>query len=147
MTDEENPTTYEFETESGTNVTVTARAGTLYVDANGPDIDFERAYAKLDIKRNTTVLDCGHQRTKGGELVNACIPCPAQKSHINRIKKNSERTHALEELEEASRTGEEVVVRRWAVDCNDDEKECSLDKMAEIATPDGTLKTRRTHTY
>lgn len=50
-------------------------------------------------------------------------------------------------LDEAAETGETVVINRSTTGCNDPSKECSLDKVARIATPDGEIKTERTHTY
>lgn len=50
-------------------------------------------------------------------------------------------------LEEASETGEEVVISKTTTDCNDPSKECNLDHVTRVATPDGEIETRRTHTY
>lgn len=50
-------------------------------------------------------------------------------------------------IEEAAETGEEVVIRRWSEDCADADRECSLDNVRRVATPDGEIETRRTHTY
>ncbi len=50
-------------------------------------------------------------------------------------------------IEEAAETGEEVVISRGTTDCNDADKECNLDHVTRVATPDGEIETRRTHTY
>lgn len=52
-----------------------------------------------------------------------------------------------EALEEAAETGEEVVISKTTTECNDPAKECNLDHVTRIATPDGEIETRRTHTY
>lgn len=50
-------------------------------------------------------------------------------------------------LEEAAEIGEEVVISETTTDCNDSLKECNLDHVTRVATPEGAVKTRRTHTY
>lgn len=50
-------------------------------------------------------------------------------------------------IEEAAETGESVVINKSTTSCNDPSKECSLDKVTRIATPEGEIKTERTHTY
>lgn len=51
-------------------------------------------------------------------------------------------------LDEAAETGEEVVISKTtAAECNDPSKECNLDHVTRVATPDGDVETRRTHTY
>lgn len=50
-------------------------------------------------------------------------------------------------LDEAAETGEEVVISKTITDCNDSSKECNLDHVTRVATPDGEIETRRTHTY
>lgn len=50
-------------------------------------------------------------------------------------------------LDEAAETGEEVVISKSTTDCNDASKECNLDHVTRVATPDGDIETRRTHTY
>lgn len=50
-------------------------------------------------------------------------------------------------LEEAAETGEEVIISKSTTDCNDSSKECNLDHVSRVATPDGEIETRRTHTY
>ena len=50
-------------------------------------------------------------------------------------------------LDEAAETGEEVVISKSVTDCNDPNRECNLDHVARVATPEGEIETRRTHTY
>jgi len=50
-------------------------------------------------------------------------------------------------LDEAAETGEEVVINKSMTDCNDSSKECNLDHVTRVATPEGDTETRRTHTY
>jgi len=50
-------------------------------------------------------------------------------------------------LDEAAESGEEVVINKSTTGCNDSSKECNLDHVARVATPDGDIETRRTHTY
>lgn len=50
-------------------------------------------------------------------------------------------------LEEAAETGEEVVISKTTTQCNDSRKECNLDHVTKVATPEGDIETRRTHTY
>jgi hypothetical protein len=52
-----------------------------------------------------------------------------------------------EALGEAVETGEEVVISSASIGCNDDDKKCSLDRVARVATPEGNIEKRRTHTY
>jgi len=50
-------------------------------------------------------------------------------------------------LDEAAETGEEVVITSTTVSCNDDTNACNLDRVARVATPEGEIDKRRTHTY
>jgi len=50
-------------------------------------------------------------------------------------------------LDEAAETGGEVVISRSTTGCNDPSAECNLDHVTRVATPDGEIETRRTHTY
>jgi len=50
-------------------------------------------------------------------------------------------------LEEAAETGEEIVISKSTESCNDASRECNLDHVSRVATPDGEIETRRTHTY
>lgn len=50
-------------------------------------------------------------------------------------------------LDEAAETGDVVVISEGTTGCNDDDKECSLDRVARVATPEGDIEKRRTHTY
>lgn len=50
-------------------------------------------------------------------------------------------------IEVAQETGDEIVITSTTTECNDWHKECNLDHVAKIATPNGEIKTRRTHTY
>lgn len=50
-------------------------------------------------------------------------------------------------LDEAAETGEEVVISKTTTDCNDSSEECNLDHVTRVATPEGDVETRRTHTY
>jgi hypothetical protein len=50
-------------------------------------------------------------------------------------------------IAEAADTGEEVVISTSTTSCSDPNRECSLDRVSRVATPDGEIKSRRTHTY
>lgn len=50
-------------------------------------------------------------------------------------------------LDAAAGTGEEVVINKSTTSCNDSSKECNLDHVTRVATPEGDIETRRTHTY
>lgn len=50
-------------------------------------------------------------------------------------------------FDEAKATGQPVVLRKWTVECNDEHEDCSLDAITEYAMPDGTVNTKRVHTY
>ncbi|RLM94369.1 hypothetical protein D3D01_16025 [Haloarcula sp. Atlit-7R] len=50
-------------------------------------------------------------------------------------------------LDEAAETGEEVVINKSTTSCNDSSKECNLDHVTRVATPEGDIESRRTHTY
>jgi len=50
-------------------------------------------------------------------------------------------------LNKAADTGEEVVINESMTDCNDTSKECNLDHVTKVATPEGEIETRRSHTY
>ena len=52
-----------------------------------------------------------------------------------------------EAVEEAAATGDEVVINKSTTSCNDSSKECNLDHVTRVATPEGGIETRRTHTY
>jgi len=49
--------------------------------------------------------------------------------------------------DEAAETGEEVVINKSTTSCNDSSRECNLDRVTRVATPEGEIETRRTHTY
>lgn len=53
----------------------------------------------------------------------------------------------LDAFDEAQDAGEQVVIGDSTSDCNDDGKQCNLDIITYIATPDGDVETTRTHTY
>jgi len=50
-------------------------------------------------------------------------------------------------LDAAAETGEEVVVSSSTQRCNTQQKECNIDHVTTVATPDGDIETRRQHTY
>jgi len=50
-------------------------------------------------------------------------------------------------LDEAQETGEEVIITSATIGCNDDDRECNLDRASRVATPEGEIEKRRTHTY
>jgi len=50
-------------------------------------------------------------------------------------------------LDEAAETGEEVVLESGTAPCSDPSEECNLDHVSRVATPDGEIETRRTHTW
>jgi len=50
-------------------------------------------------------------------------------------------------LDEAQETGEEVIITSATIVCNDDGRECSLDRVSRVATPEGKIEKRRAHTY
>lgn len=50
-------------------------------------------------------------------------------------------------LAEAKATRKPVEIARWTEPCDGTVRECSLDIITKWAMPDGTIKTKRTHTY
>lgn len=50
-------------------------------------------------------------------------------------------------FDEAAETDEPVTVATGISDCDDDNRECSLDRLTYWATPDGDIDVNRTHTY
>lgn len=50
-------------------------------------------------------------------------------------------------IEEAGETGDVVVINKTTTPCNDSGKECDIDHVTRIAHPDGTIETKRRHTY
>lgn len=50
-------------------------------------------------------------------------------------------------FDEARESGKPVMLRGWSEDCNDPREECSQDIVRQYAMPDGSVKTRRQHTW
>jgi len=50
-------------------------------------------------------------------------------------------------LDEAQETGEEVIITSATIGCNDDNRDCTLDHVSRVATPEGEIEKRRTRTY
>lgn len=212
----------QFETDRGTNVTVTADRGTLHVDTDSPDLSTS---ARLGTHKGVDVLNCGKHRLGGSKTV-VHIPVGDHKDDIEQLREESKSDEELayevvevekstrtdgwgsgtvtrtelrankslsemddgekdrhfdidtehdvpedaetgdtltpadilddartteekdqDALDEADETGEEVVISETTTDCNDSSKECNLDRVTRVATPDGNVETRRTHTY
>lgn len=216
----------EITTDSGTDVTVTADAGRLFVTAEKGPISLDRKSARLDTEQGHDVLNCGKQRTPDGEKVRVHIPVDDHLNEITQLREDSKsdvplqyevveqtkrartdgwgsgevtvlklsanksitemderetdlnskidkeydvpedaevgdefrpgdllgdaRTEDEKEqdaLDEAAETGEDVVISKTTTECNDDAKECNLDHVSRVATPDGDIETHRTHTH
>jgi len=50
-------------------------------------------------------------------------------------------------IKEAQKTGEPVEVARYTDDCDDPTEECSTDLIIQYVSPDGSMKTKRQHTW
>lgn len=50
-------------------------------------------------------------------------------------------------LEDAKKTGEKQLLKKYTTRCNDPKKECNIDFVKLYATPSGDIETERTHTY
>jgi len=219
----------EWTTDQGSDVTVEADNGRLFVTLAGDDVSFRRQRAELTSERGMDVLDAGRQRDDSGERFNAFIPVDDRREELKALQEESvieptdeplafeveERTKttstggwgereittqrltatkrraemterqttllqkidaerdvpedaeagdvfAIDELlddartpeerdedalDEAAETDEEVVISRTTTDCDDPNKECTLDRVTRVATPEGEIEARRTHTY
>ena len=74
----------------------------------------------------------------------------AEKEAEEKRKTESEKKKQAEiaaKFDEAQKTGEPVLLRKWTEDCNDPKEECSVDIVYEYAMPDGTTKVERHHTW
>jgi len=70
----------------------------------------------------------------------------AEEKHKIEAKKKKQAEIAAK-FDEAQKTGEPVLLRKWTEDCNDPKEECSVDIIYEYAMPDGTTKLERHHTW
>jgi hypothetical protein len=52
-----------------------------------------------------------------------------------------------EAKKEARKTGNNVIINRFSVECNDSNEECNTDIITVYMTPSGRTKEKRTHTY
>lgn len=85
----------EWTTDSGSDVTVTAEGGTLYVSLDGTDetgagVQFERQRATLTVERGTDVLDAGTQRDDSGERFRALVPVEVDVEDVEALREASE---------------------------------------------------------
>lgn len=70
------------------------------------------------------------------------------KSYKRKEAAEQKEKEKYEEAEkEARETGENVIIDRLSVECNDPDKECSTDIITVYMTPSGRTKEERTHTY
>ncbi len=70
------------------------------------------------------------------------------KSYKRKERAEQKEQQKYEEAEkEARETGENVVVDKFSVQCNDSSKECNTDIITVYMTPSGRTKEDRTHTY
>jgi len=86
--------TIEWTTDTGTDVTVSADNGTLFVtlegnDETGADVSFEEQRATVTVERGTDVLDCGKQRDDSGERFRAFVPLEVGRDEIEQLKEDS----------------------------------------------------------
>lgn len=66
----------------------------------------------------------------------------------DRLLNKSKKEDAIKEIfAKAVETREKQVIKHWSEECNDGNKECSLDIVYLYAMPDGSEKIERTHTY
>jgi hypothetical protein len=145
-----------FTTERGADVTVTAENGTLFVGVESPAINIDRTSAFVETYKGIDVLNLGVHRVQG-DRQKPQIPVGENKDEIEQLREDSEpeptdELLAYEEkdqdaLEESAEIGEEVVISKTTTYCNDSSKECNLDHVTRVATPEGEIETRRTHTY
>jgi len=77
-------------TDGSKDVTVTADSGTLYVTLESPDISFTDVRADLTTVKGREVLDCGHQRTDGGEKIRALVTLGGRREEIEQLREDSE---------------------------------------------------------
>lgn len=70
---------------------------------------------------------------------------PAREAKEAQIAKANAERQA--KFDEAKATGKPVELYRYTDTCNDPREECSLDIITEYAMPDGSIKTKRIHTY
>ncbi|WP_418281897.1 hypothetical protein [Halorubrum sp. DTA98] len=80
------------------------------------------------------------------------IPSDAEPSDVLTFEDLLDDARTTEEreqdaLSEAAETGKEVVISTVTTHCNAPSKECDIDHVTRVATPDGDVETRRIHTY
>lgn len=70
------------------------------------------------------------------------------KSYKRKKKAEEKEQKRIENAKDKARkTGKNVVINKYSVDCNDPSKECSTDIITIYMTPSGRTKEERTHTY
>lgn len=57
------------------------------------------------------------------------------------------RTEEEKAIDEANESGEEVKITSWSESCDGSEHGCSTDIVKRVATPEGDIENRRTHTF
>jgi len=109
--------TIEWTTDTGSDVTVSADNGTLFVTLEGSDetgagVSFDEQRATVTVERGTDVLDCGKQRDDSGERFRAFVPLEVSRDEIKQLKEDSipeqtdePLTFVVEEYTKTSRAG------------------------------------------
>jgi hypothetical protein len=113
----------------------------------------EREITKQRLSRNKSHAEMtDRQRKLNGRVDTDRVPDDAEPGDVLTFEGLLDDARTSEEkdqdaLDEAAETGEEVVINKSTTGCNDSSKECNLDHVSRVATPEGNIETRRTHTY
>jgi hypothetical protein len=87
-------------------------------------------------------------KTVGEEFTYAQAKAFAQPELDRKAEEKAQKqTKIAAKFEQAKAMGEPVELRRYTTDCNDPREECDTDVVYEYAMPDGTIKTKRQHTW
>jgi len=141
MTDPIEPLeVYEFETDAGTRVTV-HRSGGIQAVNQSQNINIERRLYTIETHNGQEVLYAGIRETPDGSEK---IYVPVD-GHMDKIRQVDMPKEAIEVINEAIESGEEVRLSRSYVTTKDPDVESDLDHVETVATPDGEVVTRRTH--
>lgn len=78
------------------------------------------------------------------QLAQDIVDAKNTKTQARKAEYEAKEADAFQKAREA---GEKVIIRKWAVPCEDEEEECSTDIVVEYAMPDGSKKTEQHHTW
>ena len=108
---------------------------------------------KENLQKEYNKLEERHliQKKEYQEEINELMNIIKTKEFETKAKKKEAEQKKKEKYEEAEKeareTGENVVMDRFSVECNDPSKECNTDIITVLMTPSGRTKEERTHTY